>query len=113
MSKIIALAEAQLAAYNSANLDAFVACYHPNVVVYAGETQTVQGRSAFRERYQDLFSCWQFGATVSERLAAAGHCVDLEHWWRVNPQDQQREEGSLLVRYTLLEGLIGTVQFLD
>ena len=113
MSKIIALAQAQLSAYNAADLDAFVGCYHPDVRVFSGEEQTIVGSEAFRERYRDLFVDWEFGATVSQQLSVENHCVDLEHWWRVDPQNQQRETGTILVRYTLREGRIGTVQFLS
>ena len=33
MTDIAQLAQAQLDAYNAADLDAFIACYHPDVVV--------------------------------------------------------------------------------
>ncbi len=107
------LAARQLAAYNAADLDAFVACYHPTVrVVEDGEVGVV-GRVALRERYSDLFSAGGFGATVPARLVQGRHCVDLEAWWRIDPKSGARREGRLLVRYTEKEGLIGEVEFLD
>ncbi|MCB9778565.1 MAG: nuclear transport factor 2 family protein [Alphaproteobacteria bacterium] len=113
MSETIeALAARQLAAYNAGDLDAFVACYHPDVAVFEGEEQTVAGRAELRERYADLFAAGGFGASVPQRLAAGPHCVDLERWWRVRADTGERREGELLVRYTARDGFIGTVQFL-
>ena len=40
------------------------------------------------------------------------HCVDLEHWWRIDPETGERSEGSILVHYTLRDDLIGTVRFM-
>jgi len=113
MTTIERLAQQQLDAYNQSDLDAFVACYHPDVQVLSGDEQTIHGIEDFRERYQDLFSEWQFGATVPQRISLRTHCVDLEEWWRIDPSTGQRSEGQILVRYEEREGLIGTAQFLD
>lgn len=109
---ISTLAQRQLDAYNAGDLDAFVACYHPDVVVWEDGEVSVRGRAAFRERYEDLFAGGGFGASVPGRLAEGPHCVDLEVWWRA-PADGPRREGRILVRYTERDGLIGEVQFLD
>jgi hypothetical protein len=109
---IATLAQRQLDAYNAADLDAFVACYHPDVVVWEDGEPSVRGRAAFRERYEDLFSGGGFGASVPGRLAEGPHCVDLEVWWR-EAEDGARREGRILVRYSARDGLIGEVQFLD
>jgi len=112
MTTIRELAAQQLDAYNAADLDAFAACYHPDVTVYQGEEQQFQGRETLRERYRTMFEEWSFGATVSKRLDMGAHCIDLEHWWRVDPANNKRSEGDLLVRYTMRDNLIGIVQFL-
>lgn len=109
---ISTLAQRQLDAYNAADLDAFVACYHPEVVVLNQGEVSVRGRAAFRERYEALFRRGGFGASVPGRLAEGRHCVDLEIWWR-EQEGGERREGRVLVRYTLRDGLIGEVQFLD
>ena len=109
---ISTLAQRQLDAYNAGDLDAFVACYHPDVVVWEDGEVSVRGRTAFRERYEDLFAGGGFGASVPGRLAEGPHCVDLEVWWR-EAEDGMRNEGRILVRYTWKEGHIGEVQFLD
>ena len=112
MTTITDLAAQQLNAYNAADLEAFAACYHSDVVVFHGDEAQFQGRDALREQYRPMFEQWSFGASVSERISTGPHCVDLEHWWRVDPSTNTRSEGDLLVRYTIRDDLIGTVQFL-
>ncbi len=107
------MAEAQLEAYNQGDLDAFCACYHPEVRVLAADGSVeLDGIAAFRGRYAPLFSRGGYGATVFGRLFVGGHCVDLEHWWREDPETGARIEGTVLVRYSLRDGRIGVVQFL-
>ena len=113
MSPIEHLAQQQLDAYNRSDLDGFVACYHPEVQVLNGGEQSINGIREFRDRYQDLFSGWKFGATVPQRISLNTHCVDFEEWWRVDPDTGERSEGQVLVRYEERDGLIGTVQFFD
>ena len=108
---IDALAAAQLVAYNAADLDGFVDCYHPDVVVLDGQVETVSGLTAFRARYVSLFGSWQFGAEVPQRMVHNDQCFDYETWWRVDPSTGQRSEGTVVVRYVLRDGKIGTVQF--
>jgi len=113
MSPIVALAARQLDAYNAADIDAFCACYHEDVsVLDAGGQETIRGIARFRERYAPMFSRGGFGAAVPQRLSVGAHCVDLEDYWRIDAQTGQRTEGQVLVRYTLREKTIGTVQFL-
>ena len=104
------LATRQLAAYNAAQLDDFCACYHPDVVVLNGSDEVVRGAAAFRARYEPLFSGGGFGATVSERICHADHCVELEHWWRIDAEGA-RTEGTVIVHYTVADGLISVVRF--
>ncbi len=114
MSSTIAdLATRQLAAYNVADLEAFCACYHEDVVVLDSDgVETVRGLGAFRERYRTMFETMRFGATVSTRLALGIHCIDDETWWRVHPETEERSEGRVMVRYAERDGRIGLVQFL-
>lgn len=106
-----ALAQAQLLAYNARDLDAFCACYDPEVrVLEADGRESLRGMAAFRERYAALFSGWEeLGASVDQRLVAAPHAVDDERWWRARAGE--RREGRVLVRYTVGERGIHTVQF--
>ena len=112
MSQITDLARRQLVAYNASDLEAFVACYHPEVAVTEGGEVVCEGRDAMRERYRRLFETFEFGGEVPQRLDVGDHCVDLEHWWRVDPETGERSEGSILVHYTLRDDLIGAVRFI-
>ncbi len=112
MTRIEHLAEQQLDAYNRADLDAFVACYHADVLVLNGDEISANGIDEFRDRYQNLFNQRKFGASVPKRIVLNAHCVDFEEWWRIDPNTGERSEGQILVRYQEREGLIGTVQFL-
>ena len=44
MSTIAELAQRQLAAYNTADLDGFCACYHPQVAVWDDTSETLRRR---------------------------------------------------------------------
>jgi len=111
MSQIRELAIRQLDAYNASDLAGFVSCYHAEVQVFEGTKLVCEGQEAFRERYRKLFETFEFGATVPERLTNADHCMDLEHYWRIDPDTQERTEGTILVHYTERDGLIGVVRF--
>ena len=111
MSSIVELAARQLVAYNNSDLNAFCACYHPEVVVLDCDEQIVVGIEDFRERYRGLFEGFEFGAEVTQRLDAGDHCVDYETWWRIDPGTGERSQGVVLVRYTLRDQTIGWVQF--
>lgn len=107
------LATRQLEAYNRADLDAFCACYHPDVAVLdTSGTETLRGIDAFRARYAPKFATGGFGAEVPERIALGPHCVDLEHYWADDPTSGERRTGSVIVRYTVADGRIAVVQFL-
>ena len=113
MSVISELARAQLEAYNKADLEAFCACYHPQVRVLDQDgVCTLEGISDFRARYGGMFERYeQVQASVPHRLVHGSHCVDLEHYSRLERSTQERSGGTVLVRYTEREGLIGTAQF--
>ena len=113
MSLIADLARAQLKAYNQGDLDAFCACYHRKVRgLDEHGTCTLEGIKAFRARYAGMFERFeQVQASVPHRLSQGRHCVDLEHYSRVERSTQERSGGTVLVRYTELDGLIGSAQF--
>lgn len=108
-----ALATAQLAAYNAADLDAFCACYHPDVTVLGADGDVrIQGLAAFRDRYEGLFRDFvDVRGTVDERLALGPHVVEREAWSRVDRATGVRTAGTVLVRYTEADGLLRWAQF--
>jgi hypothetical protein len=113
MSLIADLARAQLEAYNQADLEAFCACYHPEVRVLDQDgVCTLEGIQDFRVRYGSMFERFeQVVASVPHRLSHGRHCVDLEHYSRVERSTQESSGGTVMVRYTERDGLIGTAQF--
>lgn len=103
----------QLDAYNRADLDAFCACYHPDVVVLDDDGSVdITGIVDFRSRYADKFARGGFGATVPQRVSLGRHCADLEHYWWIDAEGV-RHDASVFVRYTVQDNLIQTVQFLS
>ena len=111
-SEIVTLARLQLSAYNRADLKAFCACYHPDVVVLDAEgSVSLRGMDAFRARYAPMFERGGFGAEVPQRVHAGEHCIDYELYWRDATTETPRVTGEVLVRYLLRDNLIGVVQF--
>lgn len=51
-------AQAQLDAYNARDIEAFLACYHPDVEIYRlpGTEPTMRGRDGMRTVYAKLFA---------------------------------------------------------
>ena len=108
------LARRQLDAYNRADLEAFCACYHPEVTVidHRGQPSTV-GMEAFRAGYGAMFAANRdVFAEVTERLLLPPHVVERERWARVDRATGVASGGQVLVRYTAQDGLIRWVEFL-
>ena len=111
-SNVSLLAQSQLDAYNQSNLDLFCACYHSDVQVLDEDGSCLsKGIQAFRQRYVHLFTSFQFGAKVTQRLVLNHTCIDEEEWWRIDPETSQKTQGRVLVRYTEIDGKIAFVQF--
>jgi hypothetical protein len=107
----IAIAQAQLDAYNRRDLSAFVAWYHPDVEVFDLPSQTprLRGLAAFRARYERLFArSPTLHARLIARLSQGRFVVDQE---RVTGFP-----GASIVRaiaiYEVERGLIRRVWFL-
>ncbi|AKU96846.1 hypothetical protein AKJ09_03510 [Labilithrix luteola] len=111
---VVALSKRQLEAYNRADLDAFCACYHADVMVLDHEgTCTTRGMDAFRERYRTMFDAHRdVHGRVDERIVLGEHVVELEHWSRVRKDTGERVSGTVVVRYTEQDGLIRIAEFL-
>lgn len=112
MPDVATLATAQLVAYNAADIDAFCACYHEDVVVLDPTgTPTLSGMAAFRERYGALFRDYAPAATVSGRLVLGPHLVEREAWSRTHRTTGDVASGEVLVRYTEADGKLRWVEF--
>ena len=113
-SPVAELAARQLEAYNRADLEAFCACYHDQVRVLDEDGRpTMEGLPVFRERYGAMFEkLTEIAAEVETRIVLGSHCVDLEHWSRVDPETGERSTGTVLVRYTERDGKLAIVEFL-
>ena len=111
---IAALAQRQLDAYNAGDLDAFCACYAPDVVVLDERgAVTMSGAATFRSRYAALFERFSgVRAELLSRVACGSHVVDHERWRRVDRETGEETSGEILARYTVREGLIAIVEFL-
>ena len=108
------LARRQLDAYNRADLDAFCACYHPEVTVidHRGAPTTV-GMEAFRAGYGGMFAANRdVFAEVTARLLLPPHIVERERWARVDRTTGVASGGEVLVRYSEQDGRIRWVEFL-
>lgn len=105
----LALIQRQLDAYNAQDLDAYVACYAPNVVVAGlNGAVTETGRDALRARYAKAFAAFpQNKAHLKNRIEVGGTVIDHEDVVRA-PGGEQFE---IIAIYTIKDGLIARVDF--
>ena len=111
---VVALADAQLRAYNRRDTEAFCACFSDDVVVLdADGTEVVRGHDAFRERYRGLFEGHvEVHGSIVGRLCLPPHVVEHEVWHRRRTPEEAPEGGEVIVRYTERGGRIARVEFL-
>ncbi|KJY26043.1 nuclear transport factor 2 family protein [Streptomyces sp. NRRL S-495] len=99
--------ERQLAAYNSHDIDAFVATYAEDVTVHRADGSLLQGRQALRDRYAGQFAEGRCRAEIVGRLTEGDRVVDHEI-----AHGLADEPVRVLVAYRVREGLIDRVDFL-
>lgn len=111
MSVLLDLVRRQLDAYNNRDLDAFVACYHPEVTVIrllTGET-TDSGIEEFRAGYKLLFdSNPNLHCELKSRIVLADAVID-EEW--VTGVSKYPNGLHAVAIYTCQDGLINRVWF--
>ncbi|WP_442593649.1 nuclear transport factor 2 family protein [Neobacillus sp. D3-1R] len=76
------LAQLQLDAYNSKNLEDFVEQYDDNIIVmdFPSNHITLEGKAAFTERYKKLFlDNPQLHAALKNRTIMGNHVIDHEY----------------------------------
>ncbi|GGR11053.1 steroid Delta-isomerase [Streptomyces netropsis] len=100
--------EQQLAAYNSHDIDAFVATYAEDVLVRRRDGSRLQGRHALRDSYAPQFAEGRCRAEILGRLSEGDWVVDheLAHGLADDPI-------PVLVTYRVRGGLIDRVDFLS
>ena len=105
----VALAQGQLDAYNSQNLDAFMTFYADDCVVAGPDRKIIQdGAAAIRERYATMFAKFpQNQAILINRIAAGNTVVDHEDVRRT--PDGERFEAIAI--YTMAGDKIVRVDF--
>jgi hypothetical protein len=70
----------QVEAYNARDLDRFLACYSPGVVIRSGDgTVLMQGHDAMREAYGERFAQGGLHAEILNRVELGSWVVDEEH----------------------------------
>lgn len=109
-TKPAVLAERQLAAYNARDLDAFAACFAPDVEVYEFPgILAINGQDDFRARYAERFKSEGLEATAVHRAVIGDRVIDHERVW-LNGRAAS-EPTDLVVIYTVRHGLIARVDF--
>ena len=82
-----AVAQAQLDAYNAKDLEAFCACYHPDVLIEDGRGQPlVQGMEELRAFYAKRFALPLLHAELVGRLTAGPWVADQERIVGIGPE---------------------------
>jgi hypothetical protein len=103
------IVERQLDAYNRQDLDAYVACYAPDVIVASlNGAVTETGREALRARYAKAFAAFpENHARIVSRMVVGNIVVDHEDVSR----GPGKEQFEIIAIYTIKDGLIGRVDF--
>jgi uncharacterized protein (TIGR02246 family) len=109
VSGVVELIQRQLDAYNRQDLDTYVACYAPDVIVAGLNGHVTEtGRDALRVRYAKAFATYpQNKAELKNRIAVGNTVVDHEHVVR----KPGGEEFEIIAIYTVKNGTIARVDF--
>ena len=101
--------DAQLAAYNAQNVDAFVACFAEDIVLEDGAGKLLStGREVMRENYARMFAAHPLNrAEILHRIVQGQYVVDHERITGRSP-----EPLHAVAIYRIEGGLIRHVRFL-
>lgn len=107
--ELLAPVEAQLAAYNAQDVDAFVECFAEDVVIEDGAGQVLStGRAVMRENYARMFATYRENrAEILHRIVQGPYVVDHERITGRTP-----EPYFAVAIYRVEGGLIRHVRFL-
>ena len=107
--------EAQLAAYNARDLDAFIACYTADCAIEDGEgTRIMTGHAEMRPRYQALFDgSPNLHCDIVSRIRIGAYVLDEESISGRLPGTQPVLRRAVAIyRIERTSGLIAHVRFL-
>lgn len=105
-----AVVDRQLDAYNSGDIDAFMATYSPTIEIFNHpDTPRFSGVAAMRERYAKLFNDTpDLQCTILNRIVLGDQVIDHEH---VTGYSDGRVVNAVAI-YEVKEGLIQRVWFI-
>ena len=103
--------DAQLAAYNAHDVEAFMACYTPDCVIEDGAgTRLLAGHAEMRSRYQALFaSSPNLHCDIASRICIGSYVIDEE---RITGRVPDLRHAVVIYRIDQTSGLISHVRFL-
>jgi hypothetical protein len=101
--------QAQLEAYNARDVERFIACYTPDVVIEDGAGNLLmQGHEAMRQRYGPMFAAYpDLHCRIVSRIRISDYVVDEERITGRSPN----EEHAVAI-YRVVGDLIAHVRFL-
>jgi len=111
----IAVVDAQLAAYNARDIEAFIATYHDDIEISLFSVGLqIKGKQALKERYQQKFKELKYlHATAMKRIVQGQYLVDheLAESASVDP-DKVDNSVTVIAAYEVVDGLIVRVSFM-
>ena len=101
--------DAQVAAYNDRDVEAFAACYAEDVVIEDADRNVLaRGRAQVRERYGPFFAASpDLHAEIETRIRIGAHVIDEERVTGAGPEPRHA-----VAIYHVADGLIDRAQFL-
>ena len=107
--KIEDIADKQLLAYNTKDLEAFCNCYHPEIRLLVDGDEKMAGMENFRGHYARVFqSSPNLNAVIKERMVMNNHVIDIE---TISGKSGQVGSQKLTAKYSFIDGLISKVEF--
>ena len=111
----IAVVDAQLAAYNARDIEAFIATYHDDIEISLFSVGLqIKGKQALKERYQQKFKELKYlHATAMKRIVQGQYLVDheLAESASVDPSKVDNSV-TVIAAYEVVDGLIVRVSFM-
>ena len=106
--------EAQLEAYNARDLERFLACYTPDVVIEDGAGKVLlQGHDGMRQVYGRLFAgSPNLHCQLQSRIRVGAYVIDEERVLGFNPKDPDAEMHAVAI-YRVEDGLIAHARMLS